>query len=131
MARQSAESLSVATVSIPVRPDPPKDLTSYQQEIWRTIVDTKPPEWFQSDTFPILRAYCTAAERHKKIAEKLDKIGIDDDESKDLMRAEDMYAKQLKALGVSMRLTQQSRYTPLSASTADKKKKPGASPWAS
>lgn len=130
MARQSAESLSIAAVSIPVRPDPPKDMTKYQKQIWVDVVNTKPPEWFESDTFPILRAYCVASQRHFDISKQLDKIGIEADEAKDLMRMEDMYAKQLKALGVSMRLTQQSRYTPLSATTADKKAKGGSKPWA-
>lgn len=129
MAKPSLDSLSIAAVSIPTRPEPPKDLTEYQQEIWQAITSTKPPEWFEADTYPILRAYCVAAQRHKDISAALNAMKVDDREARELMRSEDMYAKQLKTLGVSMRLTQQSRYTPMAASTANKKAAGGQKPW--
>ena len=66
MSKPSAESLSVAAVSIPVRPDPPTDLTDYQKQVWQEVTATKPPDWFESDSFPILRAYCVAAEQHRR-----------------------------------------------------------------
>lgn len=135
MARPSTDSLSVATVSIPTRPEPPPDLTEYQKGIWRDITSTKPPEWFEADTYPILRAYCTAAQRHRDIAALLNDADLTDPAtailSKDMMIAEDRYAKQLKTLGVAMRLTQQSRYTPQAASTANKKTAGGRKPWES
>ena len=131
MARPSTDSLSVAAVSIPTRPEPPSDLTEYQQGIWRDITSTKPPEWFEADTYPILRAYCTAAQRHRDIAALLNVADLEEPTTKDLMVAEDRYAKQLKTLGVAMRLTQQSRYTPQAAATANKKTAGGRKPWES
>jgi len=127
MARSSIESLSVAVVSIPTRPNPPKDMTAYQKQIWKDVVLTKPPEWFESDSFPLLRAYCIASERHQKISQKLNKLKIEN--CKELLDMEEKQAKLIATLAVKMRLTQQSRYTPLSASTADKKAKGGGKPW--
>ena len=131
MAKPSVESLSIAAVSIPVRPDAPEDLTPYQREIWAAITATKPPEWFEADTYPLLRAYCVAAQRHRDISQELDGMKVSDPLAKELMRMEDLYAKQLKSVGVAMRLTQQSRYTPQAAATANKKASNGKRPWES
>ena len=129
MARPSSESLSVAAVSIPVRPDAPSDLTEYQRSIWDAVTNTKPPEWFESDSFPILRAYCIASERHRDISQELDKMEITTPDAKALMDMEEKQAKLIAALAVKMRLTQQSRYTPQAAATANKKTASGKGPW--
>lgn len=131
MAKQSSESLSIATISVPIRPEAPSDLTEYQKQIWKAVADTKPPEWFEADTYPLLKAYCVAAERHHDISQELNLLPVSDKLAINLMRAEDMYAKQLKSLGVAMRLTQQSRYTPQAAATANKKTASGKKPWES
>ena len=129
MAKPSAESLSIAAVSIPVRPDPPAELTPYEAKVWNDVVSTKPPEWFESDSYPLLKAYCIAAGRHYEIGLEIKNHLIQSPEARDLMRLEDMYAKQLKGLATSMRLTQQSRYTPGAAATANKKAASGKKPW--
>jgi hypothetical protein len=129
MARPSIESLSVATVSIPVRPEPPEDLTEYQKKIWNDVTSTKPPEWFESDSFPILRAYCVAAERHLEIGKAMQGLKIQEREYQNLIKVEETQAKLIAALAVKMRLTQQSRYTPRSSVTANKKASAGKKPW--
>jgi hypothetical protein len=128
MARPSTDSLSVAAVSIPTRPEPPKDLTPYAQQIWVDTVATKPPEWFEADTFPILRAYCIAADWHKRIADKIEEDPDDTAVGKKLDVLEKQ-ARLLATLAVKMRLTQQSRYTPMAAATANKKSAGGRKPW--
>lgn len=130
MPRNSAESLSVTTVSIPLRPKPPEDLSSYAQKIWKDVVDTKPPEWFESDSFPFLRAYCQAADEHKKLADEIQTYRTTRDEGyKDTISMMTSQAKLLGELAVKMRLTQQSRYTPQAAQTANKKTASGKKTW--
>jgi hypothetical protein len=129
MSKPSAESLSIAAISIPVRPDPPSDFTPEQSKIWRDVVNTKPPEWFESDTYPILRAYCVAADYHVKIQKEMDTLKITDATFRSLL---DLLTKQAKVIGelaVKMRLTQQSRYTPKAANTANKRVSGGGKPW--
>ena len=132
MARQSAESLSIATVSIPIRPDPPKDLTEAQSNIWRDIVATKPPDWFEADSQPVLAAYCRAVDFHSKISMELDKYL---NENEDIIPAKQLYdlqeknARLMKNLAAGLRLTPQSRYTPKAAATANKKAGGAAKPW--
>ena len=129
MAKPSAESLSIAAVSIPVRPNPPDDLTEYAQRIWRDVVNTKPPEWFESDSFPLLRNYCIAADEANRCHRKMIEITPLSEGYKEV---HDLWAKSTKMiaeLAVKMRLTQQSRYTPKAAATANKKVKGSSKPW--
>lgn len=133
MARQSADSLAVATVSIPVRPEPPLDLTDNQRKIWEAVTNTKPPEWFEADSFPILKAYCIASDLHDRISheieQKLEVEEFTDRHVLDLLKIQDQQAKLIASLAVKMRLTQQSRYTPKAASTANRKSAGGQKPW--
>ena len=129
MAKPSTEGLSIGAVSIPTRAKPPEELTPFQAKLWVSITNTKPPEWFEADILPILRAYCVASERHFNISQELNLLPITDKSAINLMRAEDMYAKQMKSLAVSMRLTPQSRYVPDRAATLSKKASAGKKPW--
>ena len=129
MARQSADSLSIATVSIPLRPDPPKDIPKYAQEVWKKTVDTKPPEWFEADSHPLLRAYCIHSAQHKKLTDHLSNFEIEDDNYAKVLKMITEQSKIIGELAVKMRLTQQSRYTPMAAKTASKKTASGGKPW--
>ena len=129
MAKQSLESLSVAAVSIPLRPDPPEDLNIYQKKVWNDVVSTKPPEWFESDCFPLLRAYCVAADYHKRLTDKIEDGPITGGDSYRTLNEIDKQARSLGLLAQKMRLTQQSRYTPQAAATANKKAAGGRKPW--
>lgn len=130
MAKPSAESLSIATVSIPQRPEPPEDLTPYAQKIWKDVVSTKPPEWFESDSFPLLRNYCEAAYQADKLIKDINTLDTTRcKEYAELNRAWIQTTKLIAELAVKMRLTQQSRYTPDKAATANKKARGGKKPW--
>jgi hypothetical protein len=133
MSKPSAESLSIASVSIPTRPEPPVDLTDFEKEIWRSVTNTKPPEWFQPDTFPLLRAYCRAASVYEQISEKVVFLDIkfcDDDKLiRGWIDSQEKQARLIATLATKMRLTQQSRYTPMASQTANKKAVPGKKPW--
>jgi len=129
MAKPSLESLSVATVSIPLRPDPPKDLDTYAQKIWKDVVDTKPPEWFEKDSFPLLRAYCVHSTHHKRLSDHVENFDVTDENYPKVLKLITEQSKIIGELAVKMRLTQQSRYTPQAAATANKKTASGGKPW--
>ena len=130
MSRESLASLEVATISIPQRPEPPNELTSKQKDIWREITATKPPDWFEADTRPILKEYCRAIEFADKIARELDLMEGSVVDAKPLYELQEKNAKLLTQLATRMRLTPQSRYTPKAAATANKKSGPANKPWA-
>jgi len=129
MSKPSAESLSIAAISIPQRAQAPDDISEYAQKIWRDVVSTKPPEWFESDSFPLLRNYCIAADEANRCYQKMAEIHCLSDGYKE---AHDLWAKSTKIiaeLAVKMRLTQQSRYTPKAAATANKRVSGGSKLW--
>jgi hypothetical protein len=122
--RPSSAALSVVALSVAQRVQPPETLTARQAQLWREIVATKPAEWFAADTTPLLTAYVKAIESHERLAAEfqtatLDAAGIG--LAKDLCAMLTKTAKLIESLARSMRLTQQSRYTPQAAATADRK----------
>ena len=132
--RKSAASM--ATVSdLPghsVRPPP--DLTEFQASIWARVVNTKPADWFTADTHDLLASYCRHVSTAAVLDQKVDEFRPEwlcDDEGMDRYRKLlDMREKQTRAitsLARSMRLTQQSKWQPV---TADRKaSKGGKKPW--
>lgn len=119
------------------RPNPPADMTAPEQTLWRLIVESEPPDWFETGARQqLLRLYCEhavfRAELHALISDC--KIGViaDGDCGADferMLRARDRETKQLVSLATRMRLTNQSRYTPQAASTAGRNNLTGAKPW--
>jgi hypothetical protein len=59
MPRKSAAELSIANPSEIGRvPEPPAELTEFQAAVWQSVVATKPADWFQADSFPLLVSFC-------------------------------------------------------------------------
>jgi len=142
MARRSADSLSITTISIPLRAKPPRELSKRQKKLWKEILNTKPPDWFEADSLPILRAYVVAIDMHEQLTAEI--AGLDDllvdirdpieripllQGKLKILEAQTKQAALMAALAVKMRLTQQSRYTPQAAATANKKTAAGKKPW--
>lgn len=118
MPRKSAESAEIAAVTkLPLRPDPPETLSSKEAELWRKVVATKPVEWFQADSAPLLVEYCRAKVMCDRLSVMLETAT---DDLKSLLDMRDKESRRLATLGCKLRLTQQSRYTPQSAATATK-----------
>ena len=132
MSRESSASLSVANVAgLPERPPAPEFLSAPEADVWRDTVATKPADWFLRDSQPILAQYCKAVVLHRELSAKLDRIDIQAVEPKDLEKLVAMVCKVAALasnLATKMRLTQQSRYTPDRAATANKRNLP-ARPW--
>ena len=55
MPRKSAESLRVVPVTaLPSRLDPPEDFPLAESAFWKAVVATKPVDWFDDDSAPLL-----------------------------------------------------------------------------
>jgi hypothetical protein len=131
MPRKSAAALEITP---PNRKDgrvaAPAGLTKVEREMWADVVQSKPADWFDADSVPVLKEYIRAALTCDQLARLVAQAMEGDPE--DLKLALDMRDKEAKRcanLATKLRLTQQSRYTPQSASTANRKAS-GARPWA-
>jgi hypothetical protein len=129
MPKRSADSLSIVS-RLPVNRVPtPAGLSKKERDLWRAVVDSKPAEWFGPDSAPVLTEYVRAAVLCDQLARMVDQAlkgqGADLKTALDLR---DREARRLAALATKMRLTQQSRYTALSAATANKRAG-GSRPW--
>ena len=130
MARQSTASLSVVRASPDSRLAPAYGLDEAEIALWRDVVNTKPAEWFADDSAPLLKEYVRAAVMCDQldIQVKAAMAGDDAGMVKTLLDMRDKESKRVLSIATKLRLTQQSRYTPQAASTADKKAS-GARPW--
>lgn len=118
MPRKSAESAELSAVTkIPLRPDPPETLSEKEASLWRDVVSTKPVEWFQADSAPLLVEYCRAKVMCDRLSTMLETAT---DDLKSVLDMRDKESRRLATLACKLRLTQQSRYTPQSAATAAK-----------
>lgn len=136
MSRKSAASLAIVTPAFG-RPDPPLELKAAEAEIWRTVVATKPAEWFSRDTHPLLIAYCRAKIGADVVAKQVaafDEAWLTDPEGlkryERLLRMARSQAATLAQLATKMRISQQSRYDTRVAANAAKPSA-AAKPWES
>jgi hypothetical protein len=130
LSRQSTASLSVVPVSALQRMAIPGDLTDAQATLWGDVVGSKPAEWFQADSAPLLKEYVRAVGMCDLLAIQIEGAlaGGEAGEVKGLLDMRDKESKRVASLATKLRLTQQSRYTPQAAATADKKAG-AARPW--
>ena len=127
--RKSGASLATVTVLPGLqRITPPDDLTPEQGEVWRAVVASKPAEWFEGDSQPILKAYCKTVSEHARVSVALDAFDPEwlktDDGLKrydTLTKLQDRHARLMTTLATKMRLTQQSRYRADAADVANSK----------
>ena len=130
--RKSTAALSVASVSaLPSRIEPPDDLTAPQAALWRAVVSEKPVEWFGEDSAPLLKEYVRAVAMCDLLALQIEAAvaGGETGEIKALLDMRDKESKRVASIGTKLRLTQQSRYTPSAAATANKNAGRAAKPW--
>lgn len=115
--KTSAAAYDVPAVRIEAieRPDAPYDLTDAQAEVWRSVVDRLPADWFPRETWPLLSQYC----RHVVSAEHVAKLihdleakegGFDINEYDQLLKMQEREGRALSSLATRMRLTQQATY---------------------
>lgn len=131
MARKSTASLSVVQVGVRTRMDAPADLTTDQATLWKSVVESKPVEWFGEDSAPLLKEYVRAACMADWLEGQVrDSMNAGDGNAlKTFMQMRDMESKRVASMATKLRLTQQSRYTPKAADTANNKAAAGGKPW--
>ena len=135
MSRPSTASLSVVPIGVLTRLAPPTDLTHAQAVLWQTVVDSKPVEWFGEDSAPLLKEYVRAAAMCDVLEMQVQAAiaGSEGPETTGMIRSyldmRDKEAKRVLSVATKLRLTQQSRYTPQAAATANKKVGAGSKPW--
>ena len=109
---------------------PPRGVSDDESRLWREVVDSKPVEWFQPDSAPLLTEYVRAVVMSGQldIQVKAALVGGETGELKALLDMRDKESKRVVSIATKLRLTQQSRYTPQAAATANKKAA-GGRPW--
>lgn len=135
--RSAADSAVVIRGTFGQRPDPPPELTPRQGEIWRETVASEHTDFFSTAALRgLLVDYCC----HREAAEKISEI-INSFESvwlknadgakryHSLLKMRDLETRGAAGLATKLRLTNQARYTALSAATAAKSAAKGPRPW--
>lgn len=129
--RKSTASLTVVPAGLPSRLAPPEGLNEAQAALWREVVSGKPADWFAADNAPLLVEYVRAVDAANtlEVMVAASFAGSGDVSLKDLLTMRDREAKRAVSIATKLRLTQQSRYTPQAAATADRKAGDGKKPW--
>lgn len=128
MARRS--SLAVVPSSPRTLVAAPAGLTAAEADLWDVVVESKPSEWFGDDSLQLLKEYVRAATMCDRLDARIKLL-----EAKELIAdvrlvldMRDKEAKRAAMLATKLRLTQQSRYTPQAAATANNRAS-GRRPW--
>lgn len=129
--KKSSASLSVLPTPLVQRLDAPEGLSTSQGAIWAGIVETKPADWFSSDNAPLLAEYVRAVDMCNLLAMQIEAAvtGGEPGELKAALDMRDKESKRVASLATKLRLTNQSRYTPQAAATANKNNGTAAKPW--
>jgi len=133
--RKSASTLGVISMDLK-RPEPPDSLSTAQAGTWDQITGALPPEFFSADIQPLLLAYCKHIDYAAVIDREVDAFKpewLKDDEGlrrfKVLTDIRGRETTTMLTLARSLRLTNQSRYTPQRAATTAGKGGSGKKLW--
>ena len=134
--RKSGASLATVT-ALPVRLlAAPDDLSAEQAEVWGQVVATKPSDWWDAGSVPLLAAYCRAVVESRKVSALVESMSADmlllDDglsRYKELRKIQAALSGEMTSLATKMRLTQQSRYNAKNSDTAARRGGGPAKPW--
>lgn len=135
--RKSTASLTVLkTPKLDKRLEAPGTLTARQKEIWVSVVNTKAADWFTDDTAALLVGYVKAVDAHEQLSLQVEAFDMaqlaDMDGVKMLDKLHGMQERQARlfqSLATRMRLTQQSRWQPATASGKTNQSTGSARPW--
>lgn len=133
--RKSSASLATVT-ALPLRMlAPPDDLSAEESKVWATVAATKPGDWWDAGSVPLLAQYCRATVQAEMVAGLVNSVGramlTDPDELgryKELRKIQATLSGEMSALATKMRLTQQARYNAKNSDTASRKAN-GRKPW--
>ena len=134
--RKSTSTLATVT-QLPQRMlEAPAELSAEEAAVWAQVAATKPNDWWDAGSTPLLAQYCRAAvqsdlvaELVRTVSEALRKDPDELDRYKDLRKLQAGLSAEMTSLATKMRLTQQARYVAKGAATAAAKVAPGRKPW--
>lgn len=125
--RKSSASLSVVAEMVRNRPDPPDSLSDDESRLWREVTATKPPEWWDAGSIPLLTEYCRLKTSVDLVAGEIASFSSAALQEpgglkwyKELIGIRDKCQSRLTQLAMKMRLTQQARYDTQKAGRAVK-----------
>jgi hypothetical protein len=137
--RPSANDTSPVVIkgSFGERPEPPEDLTDEQKATWRELTSSEPQDFFSTGALRnMLKDYCRARseiERLSRIVSYFQDDWIKPEEGARrlqlYLRMRNEEIRRASDLATKMRLTNQSRYTPMAAATASRNTLRSIKPW--
>lgn len=136
--KTSAAALEIASagaqaVSVIRRPEAPLDLTPEESDVWLETVEAMPADWFPRETFPLLRQWCRHTVTARRVSQMIDTAAAREElnvgEMKELLGMQAKETAALKALGASMRLSQQASYSARGAGGEKGRRSPMKRPW--
>jgi hypothetical protein len=137
--KKSAARLAIVTPLPGQRAAPPRNLSPAESATWKATVATKPAEWFQADSWPLLAAYCRAAVMSDVLSDRIGALMLDGPAAPGdptnpadgaraaalftgmldkLLAMRDREGKAMNTFARAMRLTQQARYRADAAAVA-------------
>ena len=135
--RKSTAELATVT-PLPLRMiEPPADLTAEEAAVWARTTATKPGDWWDAGSLPLLAQYCRAVAQSDVVADLVNRTSQamleDPDELgryKELRKIQNALSAEISSLATKMRLTQQSRYNAKNSDTAARRGGSGQrKPW--
>lgn len=118
--RSTAELSVVTTIKpAPARMPAPRHLSGAAREVWQEVVSSRPADYFDAASVPLLETYAHATAEHRRLAALV--AGLDPvtdlDTLAKLSRLVDVHALRMGAAATKLRLSNQSRYNPGTADT--------------
>lgn len=133
--RGKASMAALATptaVAIVRRPDAPLHLTPDQTDEWMAVTSAMPADWFPRESHSLLEQWCRHTVDARKIAflvdQEMSRLEVDVPQLDKLLAMQARETSALKALGASMRISQQASYTTQRAGT-QKNNRTVKRPW--
>lgn len=114
--RKSTAALTIASLAKQVetieRQKPPHDLTDEEVEVWVSVTNSEPADWFSPSTAPLLAQYCRHVIHARRLAELIEKAVADPELSLKnydrLLKMQDRESRAVAMLATKMRISQQS-----------------------
>lgn len=139
--RKSAASLAImspSSIEMIERPHCPHDLNDEESEVWFSVVNRLPADWFPAETHPLLIQYCRSVVQARRVAELIEKATSDlDPETKEptltvsgydrLLKMQARCSASIAMLATKMRISQQATTN----HRGNKKQVSPAKPWES
>jgi len=126
---------SAAVLPLKRRPAPWPGLSDREIELWNSITQAQPVDWFAPGDQPILAAYCRAISLHERVSTQAEGaaftvFGAQGGEVVNpIFKVQDMAARQIAGLAVKLRLSQSAKWTEQKAATKNGSGGQEKKPW--